>query len=45
MYEGVSKILRTGAAIYTAVVVVRSIDLNKPNCEFWVLLRSFAAIA
>jgi hypothetical protein len=26
LYEGVSKIFRTGAAIYTAVVVARSTD-------------------
>jgi hypothetical protein len=43
LYEVVSKILWTGAAIYTAVVVARSTGLNRPNCEFRVLLRSFAA--
>jgi hypothetical protein len=31
-YEVVSKILRTDAAIYTAVVVARNTDPNKPNC-------------
>jgi hypothetical protein len=38
-YEVVSKILRIGAAIYTAVVVARSTGPNRPNCEFRVLLR------
>jgi hypothetical protein len=38
-YEVVSKIFRTGAAIYTAVVVARSTGPKRPNCEFWVLLR------
>jgi hypothetical protein len=31
----VSEILRTGTAIYTAVVVARSIGSNRPKCEFW----------
>jgi hypothetical protein len=30
----VSKIFRTGVAIYTAVVVARSTGPNRPNCEF-----------
>jgi hypothetical protein len=33
-YEVVSKTFRTGAAIYTAVVVARSTVPNRPNCEF-----------
>jgi hypothetical protein len=37
-YEVVSKIFRTGAAIYTAVVIARSTGPNRPNCEFRVLL-------
>jgi hypothetical protein len=45
MYEVVSKIFRTGAAIYTAVVVAWSTGSNKRNCEFRVLLRCFAATA
>jgi hypothetical protein len=40
-----SKIFRTGAAIYTTVVVARSTGPNRPNCEFGVLLRRFAATA
>jgi hypothetical protein len=44
-YEVVFKILRTGAAIYTAVVTARSTGPNRPNCEFRVLLRCFAATA
>jgi hypothetical protein len=36
---------RTGDAIYTAVVVARSIVPNRPNCEFRVLLWRFAATA
>jgi hypothetical protein len=43
--EVVSKIFRTGAAIYTALVVARSTGPNRPNCEFRVLLRRFAATA
>jgi hypothetical protein len=39
------KVFRTGAAIYTAVVVARSTGPNRPNCEFRVLLRRFAATA
>jgi hypothetical protein len=39
----VSKIFQTGADIYTEVVVARSTGPNRPNCEFRVLLRSFAA--
>jgi hypothetical protein len=31
MYDVVSKIFRTGAAIYTAVVVARSTGPKKPN--------------
>jgi hypothetical protein len=42
-HEVESKIFRTGAAIYTAVVVARSTGPNRPNCESQVLLRSFAA--
>jgi hypothetical protein len=44
-YEVVSKIFRTGAAIYTAVVVGQRICPNRPNCEFRVLLLRFAATA
>jgi hypothetical protein len=44
-YEVVSKTFRTGAAIYRAIVLARSTDPNKPNCEFEVLLRRFAATA
>jgi hypothetical protein len=44
-YEVESKIFRTCAAIYTAVTVARSTDPNRPNCEFRVLLRSFASTA
>jgi hypothetical protein len=43
--EVVSKIFRNGAAIYTAVVVARGTDPNRPNCEFRFLLRRFAATA
>jgi hypothetical protein len=39
IYDEVSKIFRTGAAIYTAVVVARSTGPNMPNCEVRVLLR------
>jgi hypothetical protein len=45
MYEVVSKIFRTGAAIYTAVVVAQTICPKRPNCECQVLLRRFAATA
>jgi hypothetical protein len=45
MYEVESKIFRTDAAIYTAVVVEQRICPNRPNCEFRVLLRRFAATA
>jgi hypothetical protein len=38
-----SKIFHTGANICTAVVVARSTGTNRPNCEFRVLLRGFAA--
>jgi hypothetical protein len=40
VYKVVSKIFRTGAAIYeyTAVVVARSAGPNRPNCEFRFLL-------
>jgi hypothetical protein len=38
-----SKKSRTGTASYTAVVVARSTGPNNLNCEFWVLLQSFAA--
>jgi hypothetical protein len=41
--EVVSKIFRTVEAIYTAVVVARSAGLNRPNCQFRVLMRCFAA--
>jgi hypothetical protein len=44
-YEVVRKIFRTGAAIYTAVVLARSTGPNRLNCEFRVLLRLFAATA
>jgi hypothetical protein len=40
--EVVSKIFRTGAAIYTAVVVPRSTGPNRPNCKFQVLLQTLA---
>jgi hypothetical protein len=43
-YEVVSKIFRTSVAIYT-VVAARSTGPNRPNCEFRVLLRRFAATA
>jgi hypothetical protein len=33
-----SKIFRTGASNYTAVVLARSTNSNRPNCEFRVLL-------
>jgi hypothetical protein len=45
IYEGVSKIFRTGAVIDTAVVILYRICPNGPNCEFRVLLRRFAATA
>jgi hypothetical protein len=45
VYEVLSKIFRTGAAIYTSVVVARSTGTKRPNCEFRVVLRSFAATA
>jgi hypothetical protein len=41
----VSKIFRTGTANYIALVVARSTGPNRPNCEFRVLLRRFAATA
>jgi hypothetical protein len=44
-YEVVSKIFRTGAAIHTAAVTAQRICPNRPNCEFRVLLRRFAATA
>jgi hypothetical protein len=44
-YEVVSKIFLIGAVIYTAVVVAQSTGSNRPNCEFRVLLRRFAATA
>jgi hypothetical protein len=44
-YEVVSKIFRTGAAIYTAVVVAQRICPIRPNCEFRVILRRFVATA
>jgi hypothetical protein len=44
-YEVASKIFRTGAAIYTAVVVGRSTGSNRSKFEFQVLLRRFAATA
>jgi hypothetical protein len=45
MYNVVSKIFRTGAAIYTLVVVARSTGPNRTNCEYRVLLQLFAATA
>jgi hypothetical protein len=45
IYGEVSKIFRTGAAIYGAVVVARSTDTNRPNREFRVLLRRFVVTA
>jgi hypothetical protein len=44
-YEIVPEILRTVAAIYTAVVVVWNNVPNIPNSEFRVLLRLFTATA
>jgi hypothetical protein len=44
-YEVVSRIFRTGAAVYTAVVVSRSTFPNRPNCEFRVLLRRYTVNA
>jgi hypothetical protein len=44
-YEVVSKIFRTGVAIYIAIVVARGIAPNRPNCEFRVILRRFMATA
>jgi hypothetical protein len=44
-YEVVSKILRIGAAIYTAVVVAWSTGPNRTNCEFWDLLPCFVVTA
>jgi hypothetical protein len=44
-YDVVSKVFRTGAAIYTAFVVARSTGPNRQNCEFRVLLWRLAAIA
>jgi hypothetical protein len=44
-YEVVSKIFRTGVAIYTGDVVARSTGPKRPNCEFRVLLRGFVATA
>jgi hypothetical protein len=38
LYEGASKIFRTGVGIDTAVVVARSTGPNRANCEFQVLL-------
>jgi hypothetical protein len=43
MYDVVSKIFRPDSTIYTAVVVERSTGPNRPNCEFRILLRRFAA--
>jgi hypothetical protein len=43
MYEEESKIFQTGVAIYTAVVVARSIGPNMSNSNFRVLPRGFAA--
>jgi hypothetical protein len=39
-YEGESKIFRTGAAIYTTVVVARNTCPKRPNCVFRVVLSS-----
>jgi hypothetical protein len=39
-YEVESKIFRTGAAIYTTVVVARNTCPNRPDFEFRVLLSS-----
>jgi hypothetical protein len=39
IYEVVSKIFRTGSTIYTAVVVARSTDPNRLNCELRAILR------
>jgi hypothetical protein len=44
-YEVLSKIFWTVATIYTAVVVAWSTGPKRPNCEFFVLLRHFAATA
>jgi hypothetical protein len=43
--EVLSEIFRTNIAIYTAVVVERITGPNRPNCEFRVILRRFAATA
>jgi hypothetical protein len=43
--EVVSRIFRTGAAIYTALVVAQRICPNKSDCEFRVLLQTFEATA
>jgi hypothetical protein len=45
IYGVLSKIFRTGSAIYTAVVVARSTGSNRPNREFHVLLQRFVATA
>jgi hypothetical protein len=44
-YQVVSKIFRTGAAIYRTVVVARSTGPNSPNCELRALPRRLAATA
>jgi hypothetical protein len=40
IYKVVSKIIRTGAAIYTVVVVAQSTSPNGPNCQIRVLLAA-----
>jgi hypothetical protein len=44
VYEVVSKIFRTDAAIYTEVAVARSTGSNRPNCEFRVNMIYLTAI-
>jgi hypothetical protein len=44
-YEDVSRIFRTGAAIYTAVVVAQNTGPNRSSCEFRGLMRHFAVTA
>ena len=45
LYEVRSKIFRTDAAIYTSRGLCTKNFPNRPNCEFRVLLQSFAANA
>jgi hypothetical protein len=45
VHEVKPKIFRTGATIYTTVVIARSTGSNVPNCGSRALLRRFAATA